>query len=205
MEKKKAGKKRLVLFLLLTVLIVTGWFWLRPLNPTSAELNKRTNEFIQEQRQLGNQDFTNVDLYNNERSGQSDGNKTIVIKKCFSFFLPFAINLQKKMGECWQWYSIDSSRGQITIYLRPTDLQSLDQDSGVQMRRVYKDQYQESSQTFNNNNWLVFNKKGQQYEVTAFNLRQGRLFVLNLLSTNSDNLDKQFDQMLESVKFLDKQ
>ena len=202
MEKKKISKKILIVILLLVIVVASAWYLLGRKGLTGSGLSTRAREFVQKQQESGNSQWTGVDLENPNRPGAIKGAQIIEVGKCFSFDLPFPIILRKKMGDCSAWFSIDSPRGQITAYLGKSQLKSLDEDSGVYMRRVNKDKYQEQQKVFNQREFLIFKNTSSGYEANAFYLKENSLFVINLIASTNENLDKKFFQMLESIKFV---
>lgn len=194
-------KKVIVAVLLIVVTVVGFILYLVPKKENDQKgPSDRAKEFVKEQQKAGNSEWSNIDLEKAKRPGEITGSQIIDVDGCFTFDLPFPITMQKKIGECSFWFSIDSPKGQVTAYVKKTEIKSLDEDSGVYMRRTNSDKYKELAKNYGAREWLIFKSTSEGYEVSAFDLEGAKLFVLNLVSSTNEDLDAKFFRMLESLK-----
>lgn len=81
---------------------------------------------------------------------------------------------------------------------------SLEEVSGIQMRRLKPEAYQESPLDISGKKGILFEKKEGGYEKTAFFLEGQVLFTLSLTSANMDNdLSADFDSIVKELALLD--
>ncbi|KXK10226.1 MAG: hypothetical protein UZ22_OP11002000871 [Microgenomates bacterium OLB23] len=88
----------------------------------------------------------------------------------------------------------------LNIYIREVFVSSLDEEPGIKLRRERSSVYSESKLNKNGREYIIFHKKSGAYEVNAFYLHNNKLFVLNILSYGSENLDEALKNILESVE-----
>ena len=166
----------------------------------SNSLSERAKEFIQNQKKNPESQWYGVDL-EKKRNAAINTPQIKQVGQCFSLDVPFPITDIKHMGTCFDRFATDLPKGAVIVYVQDSNVNFIDDDSGVHMRRTYVDKYDERNIKVGDREYLVFKLKNGGYERSAFYLSSGKLFVLNLLSDTNENLDKQFERMLSSVKF----
>jgi hypothetical protein len=161
-----------------------------------SNLNAEGKKYIAIQKSKSNQDWADFDV-NQVTPNDTDITET---NECFSISIPFEIIRKKKEAPCMEYFTINSPRGSITSYMNTVEEKSLAEDSGVQMRRVKKDTYVESSVTANGGDYLIFTNKDKN-EKTALLLKGNQLFVISMSANLDDEVEKKFVEMLRAVRF----
>jgi hypothetical protein len=165
----------------------------------STVLSDRSKEFLEKQRKEGKLDFAGV----NAKGGEEEriaGSEVIDIDRCFSISIPFPIESNKDMGECFNQIIITRPRGMVNVYQRTVSYASFDDDSGVKLRRGDPKLYKEEKKQVDGKQFLVFKKTDAGYEKTALYLNRGKLTgVVLLANINDDSLDEKFDEMIDSI------
>lgn len=194
-------KKIISIIAALAVLTGVGFFYIQRSNTAeiNTELSERSKEFLEERRKEGNLEFAGV---NQAEDGVPLPSSSVVsVGDCFEIMIPFVIESEKDLGECFKQISTTAPRAMINVYTRDVSYDSLDSDSGVKMRRMETEVYKEEVKVVNGASFVIFQKTDAGYEKTALFLSGGELFSLNLISaTSDDSLDGKFDEMLESVE-----
>lgn len=198
-------KKKLLLIVIL-IICLSGYViykYSKPNINTSSqkELSERSKEFLKNQQSQGKLDFGGLDS-TGKKIEKVVGSEFIDVGTCFSMTIPFPIVDDKDLGECFRQINVTSPRASINVYARDVSYSTLEEDSGVKMRRTEKNTYKEDKKTVNGKTFVIFKKTDAGYEKTALYLSGGKLIGINLLANiNDDILDKKFDDMLESVEF----
>ncbi len=122
------------------------------------------------------------------------------IGDCFSIRIPFAVTDVKKLGDCFNQYTITKPKGLVVVYKDRGTYDSLDDITGITMRRQQPAMYKEESRESGGNHFIVFTKTDEStYEKSAFLLKGKSLYMVNLLSSQYPDSDAQFDHMLTSL------
>lgn len=196
-------KKRIILILVL-VLLGAGIFLFLTQKQTPVirnTLSSRAQEYLNSRRTNTQTALKNSSI-NEDRIKTIFRNKTVTVGSCFTLMIPFRVFNTRKEGECHGYYAIDNPRGQIVVYQEKALITSFDEVPGVSMRRKFTDLYEEQLRVIHNRTYVIFRRKDQAYEKSAFSYTPESYFVLNLISGASDDLDAKLFAMLESLEFL---
>ena len=172
----------------------------------SNTLSSRSRRYIEAQKKNNNENWQGVNFESSEQNTvqttPQSRNTTVNVDNCFSIKIPFSVWLTRRRDQCnWQW-GVNTPRATIRAYMRTdTSTPSLDELSDVKMRRLFKDKYVEEKVKVNDKTFLLFEEVTDTYEKTAFHLTNGKIFVLSITTPGKFDLDKQFLQMVSSIKF----
>jgi hypothetical protein len=203
---------RKVIVLLITILIVIAglavfyYTQVRQQPKISNTLSTRSQEFIKKQQRTTDTDLKFINLTG--PAGEDTRGKRIGRENCYSFIMPYRVTISKfedtSGNTCSARFNFDNPKGAIFAYMYKKPVASWDDVSGVSFRRSKTDEYEEEMKTFNGKNFLLFRTKGDLYEKSAFYYTPNYFFVFNLLTKTNENLDKDFEKMLESLELEEK-
>lgn len=165
-----------------------------------SSLSIRAKEYLKMKKDSDDKDWKNTNVDSVTGSVEVQATKKVTDLKCFSLTVPFPASEVRKEADCQYRVFITSPAGYVTAYMRAMDVNLLDEEADISMRRVYKDKYLEKKVVINGRTYLTFKGKGDDYEASAFYLKNKKLYVFNLLVPTNENLDKKFDEMLQSIK-----
>ncbi len=186
-------KKKLVILLIIVALVFMGiWAYEFMLGKkvTNENISERSREFIQSQKQGSLLDDPN----------KNSGPSTVGKADCFSFTIPWSVSIEREDGPCDWHYLTEKPKLNINVYTREISVTTLDEEPGIKLRRDRTTTYAESKIKSNGREFIIFHKKSGAYEINAFYLNRNKLFVLNILSYSSENLDEALKKILESVE-----
>jgi hypothetical protein len=200
-------KKLIILLLFLSVAVF--WFYFLvgsesapPVTPPEGSLSERAKEYLREQKN-GSRQWTRLGGQDKPSIRQVLGGRRVRVGECFELEIPFPIESVKDKGDCFDLFRISSPRGRIAAYRKRVSVRALEEVPEVQMRRLKNDVYVEKRRVLEGREFLVFQKKGSDYQKTAFQLVGDRLFVLSFVAYDqADDFDGQFIKMLSSLEFL---
>jgi hypothetical protein len=120
---------------------------------------------------------------------------------CFTITIPYNIITKRKDGPCD--YQINTGRPKTTIiaYFQTVHIDSVNEDPGVKLRRLRKEQYKEYSQKTSERSFVIFKKKTGVFDVNAFSLIGNKMLVINMKAYTPDDYTKDFHTILNSVQF----
>ena len=131
-------KKRIIIITSVVLILVIGvFFYVRATTNKRIYngLSDRAKQFLAEREKSG--------IFNYNFETGSSGNKVDEkirqkgkINDCFNFTIPFTVSNTYSQGKCSDYFSFDEPRGSIVAYLDSNFLQSLDDHSGVKLRRL---------------------------------------------------------------------
>jgi hypothetical protein len=198
--------KKILLFIVVLLAVgVCGYAVVMKSNTTTiySGLTDRGKEYIKEKKKDNAVPWLVIDIDGVTSTGSANlGKNKVFDNGCFTMIIPFEVEKQKKQGECFFYYTTLSPRASLTVYYQDADATNLNEDTSVMMRRSNKGMYSEKSVEMNGRTYVIFEKsENNTYEETAFNITQGKLFVLNLNTYSSESSDSEFQQMLRSLEF----
>jgi hypothetical protein len=185
-------------------LVGFGYFsYQRMVSPKT--LSVRAQEYIKDRAGEGDVFWKNINLTGTAKSEsvapEENSPQSLQQKNaCFSLSIPFKIRVNKINDRCSDYFSLEDPLGEVVVYLRPIEQDSLDQVADVMMRRANPDLYEEDHTTVNGKTYLVFQRRDNTYEQTAFYLKEKELFVINLTIYSGQAENEKFMEMLSSVK-----
>jgi hypothetical protein len=200
--------KKFLIFALLVIICGAGiiiFFFLLigPEKKNYTTLSERSLAYIETQKLKENVFWMPVE-FNDRDGGDGEvlGTHRVKITGCFSFDIPFTIRDSKQLADCTFVYSFDNPKGHMVISAKPSDETNLAEVSAVAYRRFSKGTYTESEFRTNKYGFLIFSKKEDAYEQTAFYLSNKRIFTISLVSQTNENFDTQFFNILKSLDLL---
>lgn len=195
------SKKKKVALVSVVVMVVAGvfvWVFMQKASQAKIHLNTtdRAREFINSQKQAGNQDWVGTDIDATGVPSQSilDG------APCFRVELQHELQFSRKDGECNYFAKLKGAL-ELTIYMRDVSFDNLEGDPGVLLRRNSPDVYSEEKVVVHGDEYLLFVKKEDGPEITAITMKGDRLFAFNLIGSASPQDRAKFDSMLKTVFF----
>jgi len=200
--------KNKIIIVTLVLILLGAFFYSQIYNRTQIEtgLSDMGKRYLDQQKKNGNVLWTNVAL-DKIKSGQVDAafRQREKMNVCFNFAVPFVITNYRQEGKCSEYFAFSDPKGTIVAFEEQSTTQNLGDYTGVSMRRIYKDKYEESQQKINGRDFSIFKVKDSNYQKTAFYLNKARMFVLTLtLNTSAEKeFDKQFKDILASLDFYD--
>jgi hypothetical protein len=166
----------------------------KPAVPEGELISERAEKYLEKKRL---KDVTWRRLNFEEVENQVLGEVSYQVGECFSITVPFTVQLARQKGKCHQFFSITDPRGEINAYQSEAQIESLDDDPGVNFRR--KGEYEEATEFFNGREFIIFSKKEPQQEMTAFHFSNGQLLVVSLTTSGNIDVAGGFMEMLESI------
>lgn len=157
---------------------------------TNENISDRTKEFIQSQK--------HDSLLENPKS--NTGPTHIDKPNCYSLTIPWGVSIEREDDTCAWHYFTDKPKLNINIDIHTVNISHLDDEPGIRLRRTRSEVYVESKLKSNGREYIVFHKKSGAYEANVFYLDKNRLFVINVLSYSSENLDSQLKEILNTVE-----
>ncbi len=195
-------KKKIVFVILLISILIIG-FLLSPYGQKllagkslrTDQISDRSKEYIDSQKE-SNEMWKTTDL-----SKKGPAKATVFdVDGCFTITIPYNIIVTRKDKECD--YQINTGRPKTTIiaYVNKSNVDSLDEDSGVRLRRSRSNEYQEINKKIGDRTFLIFKKKAGVFNVNAFYKTGSILLVVNMKGYTADDLSNDFYDMLSSVE-----
>ena len=191
--------KKIILGIFIPLIaIVTGIviFELLQKPQISNNLSQRSKQFIEAHKaEDGSSRLNNLVA----TKGEDTRGKTITVGKCFSFVMPYSVFNSRQEGKCNGYFAFDRPKGSIVTFMEDASSDSIDQASGVSMRRLYKDQYEEKKYDVGGKTFVGFVDKKDIYTITIYHYVSGKYFIFTLKLPDED--EKTLTSILSSVKF----
>lgn len=191
-------KKRRLIFISLVLFFIIGlgfsiYFFLRPNTIIQSNLSERALEFIEKNEgELGKAVLTPVEKRVNE---------PILVPGCFSFTFPFELGTYREQEKCNWIYNTKNPIGRIVVRLRDANIESVDELPDVNFRKI-RQEYSSSEKTLGGNQYLIFEKTENGYELSAFRIVNEKILTVSLTSQVNRGLSREFESLLESLKVL---
>lgn len=166
-------------------------------NVRTDNISRRSKDFIEDQK-IESEKWRNADI---SKKGKVEPT-TIDVDGCFTITIPFKIAFTRKDTTCDFQINTERPKAKIIAYLIPITIQTLDDDSGVRMRRADKDTYKEYSKIYNETRFIIFQKKTGAFERIAFAQFGQKMLVVNVEALTGDDLTTDFHAMLNSVQLI---
>lgn len=195
-------KKLIIIAGIIVIFVIGALIYFKESNKatTQKDLSSRAKEFLKTQQSKGNLEFGGVN--SSGKTAVVNSSESVDVGDCFSISIPFEIQDNKNLGKCFDQITLSDRAGMVNVYSRDVSYASLDDDSGVKMRRGDTKTYKEDKKVIDGKTYIIFQNTSAGYEKSALYLSGGKLFSLNLVSSSGgDELDKKFLEMLESVRF----
>lgn len=167
----------------------------------SPRISERSREYLQGRKDSNDTQWRRIEV-DDTKDGTSQTGTTVRVDECFSIQVPFPMTEARRESECSYRIFLADPKGYIVVYRHDATAASLDDIPDVQMRRIYTDQYTETTETVGPAEFVTFRRSGTEYEKTAFLLRNGGIYVLSFIIPTNENLDGQFTRMLSSLRFI---
>ncbi len=191
-------KKIVIGLIVLGVLIFGGIFLFEKFFGKNIDqgISKRSEEFIKSQKALNNSKLGAL----LEKDKTSLKGTKVSVGTCFTFVMPFKVGFERSTGICDTYFNIESPRGNIVAYLRDGKVGTFEQMEGISFRRQSKD-YTESQKVIKGRTYLMFKNTTEGYQKTAFSFDSDSYAVITLTASTLENLDSEFDTILNSLTF----
>jgi hypothetical protein len=163
---------------------------------TNGVLSERSKEYLSGEKNgssLGS-------VYMGDKKELPTG-KEVAIDDCFSVSIPFGLKMERRDEKCNYYFQIEDPRGSVFAYQKNSPSDDWNNVPGITMRRQSTWTYTEKMLTVNKHQFLTFKSKdGGKYQRSAFYRTPKSFIVINLEANTNENLDKEFEAMLKSVK-----
>lgn len=191
----KKGILGLALILLVFIIgIVIFEFFQKP--KIGNTLSERSKEFIEKQKvEEGSSKFGNLVA----EKGEDFKGKRITVDDCFSFVMPYSVFNQRQEGECSGYFAFERPRGTIVAFMEKATSASIDDASGVFMRRQDTEKYEEKIYEIDGKSFVGFIDKTDIYSITIYHYVSEKYFILTLKLPEED--EKKLREILASLEF----
>lgn len=195
-------KKYLIITGIILLTILTGIFYIRMTTKTTvySGLSNRAKEYLKDKRGPNDRQWQNTKLEKKGDGSNKSAIKTVDDHNCFSVTIPIPSSEIRREADCQYRIFLTDPVGFSIVFRRSIAANTIDDVADVSMRRLYKDQYVEKISNINGREFYIFRKKADSYEKSAFLLKNNQLYVFSLVVQTNENLDKKFDEMLQSIK-----
>ena len=200
--------KKIIFFLIGSVLIVS-LLYIKFTQKTVIvkELSPRAKEYIAERKKL--QDETWVDVNFNEQIAGVSDKKTVPKEKeikedCFIVDFKYPVELMRRNGgyPCNLYIKVANPNVRVIITHRTFSSNLLEDVPDIRLRKTQKEEYEESKKIVQNKEWLVFQKRGNGFEKTAFTFYNNHLVSITISSHYAQEFDYMLDEVLSGFTYL---
>lgn len=192
MRKKRNLVTSFFIFVFLVFILgIVGYFIFKPQTVIQSELSDRAKEFIAKQEG----EFENLNLTPKEKRV----NEKIEVENCFSFTFPFELTTSREQEECNWLYNFENPLGRVVMRLREVNINNLNDLPDVKLRMTRNDEYQMRQEILNGNEYFIFEKTENGYEISAFALSSGKVLSISLTSQVNRELEDGFKNLLRSL------
>lgn len=191
---KKISIGILIVFIVIVVSLIIFEKLQKP--KISNTLSDRSKEFIKNQQvsDKGGEFNTLVG-----KKGEDFKGDRVKIGECFSFVMIYSVLSSRREGDCGAYFAFDRPRGSIVAFMEPASSDSIDQASGVSMRRQFKDKYDEKEYKIGEKSFVGFIDKTNIYSITIYHYVSGKYLVFTLNLPKED--DASLRELLSSLEF----
>lgn len=191
-------KKTILAAILISVVSISGIIIFEFLQKPKFgnELSERSKSFIQNQNLKGgiNQYAPLVKEEKEDYRG-----KRVSVGNCFSFIMPFSVFNSREEGECSGYFAFERPRGSIVAFMESATSDSIENASGVSMRRLNKEKYLEKEIKIGNKELIGFvDKEVGSYSITVYQYINKEYFILTLNLPEEDEV--KLKEILSSVQ-----
>lgn len=196
------SKKTIVLALIVLVIAILGIFLWRFKQTAQisndGSITARGASYLEKKSLDDNSPLKNVDL----TQGEKRINERVYAGDCFSFVVPFDIWDVKegKADECFVEVSTNNPRMTFVAFERPGEFDSYDTVEGVGFRRLKKDEYSETVKNISGKEFLIFTKKTNPIEYTAYHIDPDSYLILTMMTPGDESYEKEFEKVLGSMR-----
>ncbi len=198
-------KKRLILFfftgiaIILIIYITTLYNTKNKGTVTSGGLSQRSQEFLKQQKQAPESELFTAQF--DEQTDTTAGTPYNV-DGCFTVVAGSRVTNSHNNQKCSITLTLEDPRAHLTAFLQEGSYATLDDVSGVKMRRLDTDKYKETARTVAGRKYAVFRVNDTSlYEATAFSLFDGAYFAISLSANTNEDLDSKLLEVIGTVKF----
>jgi hypothetical protein len=198
--------KKKVLFFLFIFLLIGGiglyWFEIRQSPEISAELSDRAKEYLAGRQTNTQTSLKNVAIVPDGATGVPE-RQMVTGGDCYRITVPFPVRDIKYRENCLASIAIERPKGRVVVYMEKIAKIGLENASGVSMRRMYPDKYEEDSVKLGNRTFHIFtNKESEAYEKTVYFIQPSYHLILTLTAYGADNIEPKLYDMLSSLEIL---
>lgn len=182
------------LFALVVIGVIAFEFFQKP--KIGNTLSERSKEFIEKQKvEEGSSKFNNLVA----EKGEDFKGKRITVDDCFSFVMPYSVFNQRQEGECSGYFAFERPRGTIVAFMEKATSASIDDASGVSMRRLESEKYEEKKYEIDGRSFVGFVDKTNTYSITTYHYISEKYFILTLKLPEEN--EKALREILASLEF----
>lgn len=199
------NKKRVIItFILLSTLTIFSIFVHLATHNSgkiSNILSQRSRDFIQKQQKDDSSKWQQFSLKDEPLNSNSQTPiYTDINTPCFSFTIPFKVVSENLAEKCDINIHTDAPKATVVVFTRNVDIETISDVPDIRLRLQNTEEYAQQENTTNNYEFMIFKNTSMMYEKTAFYFEDDTLFAITLKSNYSSNLDKQFSEILDTVK-----
>lgn len=165
-----------------------------------SNLTDRARDYLKDKRSVNDRDWQKTKIDQPVNTFDKPSFKKVDDPKCFSITVPIPSSEARREADCQYRIFLTDPVGFSIVFRRPVEANSMDDVADVSMRRLYTEQYTEKKIKINDREFYIFKKKDGAYERSAFLLQNKQLFVFSIVVQTNENLDRKFDETLQSIK-----
>jgi hypothetical protein len=190
--------RKLLFFVVVIFLVIGGGIVIFEKNQKTTfknDLSERSKKFIAEQSLAGDLKYAPL----TKEAKEDFKGQRVSVGDCFSFVMPYSVSNWRLEGECSGYYSFDRPKGSIVTYLENAVGSGIDQASGVGMRRMDKEKYEEREIKVGDNTYTGFIDKSGPFTITIYRRISDKTLIFTLKLPEEDA--QTLSNILGSLKF----
>lgn len=186
-------KRRLVFIpVILLAVLGVGVYLIQPKTVIQSQLSERALDYIGKKEG----EFENVNL----TPKVANINSKVEVSGCYSFVFPFDMTTTREQEECSWIYNFSDPIGKVVVRLKEVSANSLLDVPDVRLREDRDEIYKKSVESINGDEYYIFEKTTDGYELSAFSLSNGKVLSVGLTSQINRGLMGEFLLLLQSIQ-----
>jgi hypothetical protein len=164
-----------------------------------GSLSGRSKEFLKKQQAAPESDLFAAQL---NATPDTSNSKSFPGGDCFTLKSGVKVTNTQQTKPCGITLFTEQPRMTIVAFMQEGSFATLEDDSGVKMRKLNTDLYTEKTKDINGKKFTIFRLKDEaKYESSAFTLLKGSLFAVSITSNTNEDLDPKLLSVITSVEF----
>lgn len=170
-------------------------------------LSPRAKEYISQKKKQQDILWTNVnfeDAMSQSKKEHEQPTNELIKNECYQVKIQYPVeNINKPdVSECSLYVKLVEPNVRIIISHRTFSSNNYADVPDIAIRRTRNKEYFESKKIVQNREYIVFKKKGDGYEKTAFSFFNNNIVSITISSHYAKNYDYMVDEVLEGFEYL---